>query len=124
MGEHGTGGDMLRKLARRGNKRAIAAMKAAKVKPPEELAHTLVWYSEMRRGNPRGFQYEPISHQEILAYRDLHGLEMTSFDLSLIYMLDGVWMKAQPKSDDKPPPGGPSRRGPEQSTFPATRRGM
>lgn len=72
------------------------------VKPPEEFAHILFWYGELRGANPYGFRFEPLSHTEILAYKTLYELEMDGLDVELLRRVDGIWMKAQPAASSAP----------------------
>lgn len=64
----------------------------------------LQWYEELRGSNSRGWHFEPISYSEILAYKTLHELEMDGIDVSLLIVLDGLWMKTQPKPKTKGKP--------------------
>jgi len=70
---------------------------------PEELAYLLIWYDSIRSGMPRGMEVEPISHCEIKAFRDLHSLDMDSFDVQMLRRLDGEWFKCLPKRENTPP---------------------
>lgn len=69
---------------------------AKDVEPPEELLHTTIWYKEIRRQQPRGWNFEPISFTEIEAYARLFRLEMEPFDVSMLLMLDAIWQNKQP----------------------------
>lgn len=100
-------------------------------KPPPELEYLLTWYDSCRAGQGRGFEREPLSHQEVLAFRDLHGLQpptlaeqrqdgfdwadwpehvMESFDVTMLReVLDPLWMNAQSAKQDAPKPSGGSK---------------
>lgn len=92
---------MVRRLARKGNKKAIAALKSRAVTPPEELSHLLVWYYELRRRNPRGWRFEPIAFSEIEAYGRLFELDMDPFDIDMLARLDDIWQSVQPEPEGK-----------------------
>lgn len=51
-------------------------------------------------------EVEPLSNQEILAFRGLHYLQdvMDSYDVQMLRRLDGAWFAARPKDPPKPAP--------------------
>lgn len=101
MGKDAGGGsslDLLKRLAKSGNAKAIAALKVKK-DPPPELAHILHWYLELRRQAARGFRFEPIQFDQIAHYRDLFALNMTEWEIGLILEIDVIWQKAQPEPE-------------------------
>lgn len=102
----GTASDLLKRAARRGDKRAIAALKVKK-DPPAELAHVLLWYLELRRQAARGFRFEPIQFDQITHYRDLFALDMGPWEIDLLLEIDVIWQKAQPEPEK--PGAGPGR---------------
>ncbi len=70
--------------------------------PPPELAHLMVWYSEIRGQALRGQYFEPIQFTEIIAYSTGFGLDIDPVDFDLIVRLDRIWRRMQPKPGDKP----------------------
>jgi hypothetical protein len=89
--------------ARLERKRRARGLKVEKVpEVPEEFAHILFWYEEIRSQTLRGFRFEPIQFSEILAYREAHHLHerMDSFEIGLLTLLDGLWRKAQPAPEE------------------------
>lgn len=88
------------RLAKQGRAPASFAVAAGKLpQPPEELAYLLLWYWELRGANPRGWRFEPMAFTEILAYRELHALPMTSWDVGELRALDGIWQEVQPEPE-------------------------
>lgn len=101
----GTVGDAVDRFLREEAKERGVKYRAPKPpKPPEELAYLIVWYDHCRAGMSRNMEVEPLSNQEILAFRDLHGLqdEMVSYDVQMLRRLDGAWFAARPKEAPKP----------------------
>ncbi len=92
---------MLKRLARAGNKAAIEAMKVS-ADPPPELAHLMIWYSEIRNQALRGQYFEPIQFSEMLSYDKMFKLNMDPVDFDLLLRLDRIWRRLQPKPGDKP----------------------
>lgn len=88
------------RLAREGRAPASFAAAADKLPTaPAELEYLLLWYWELRSANPRGWRFEPLSHSEILAYRELHFLPMTSWDVGELRALDTIWQEVQPEPE-------------------------
>lgn len=56
----------------------------------------------------RGWRFEPVSHEEIRAYRDLHGLKsMNSWDVAMLRELDNIWQSVQPEPETPKPSAAP-----------------
>lgn len=66
-------------------------------KAPKEFAYILRWYDDIRAGQEAAMGHNRLSHQEIIAYRDLYGFDMDPFDLDTLRRLDDVWLSCQPK---------------------------
>lgn len=92
-----------RKKAGKPKKKAKKAKAPKLPEPPWQLADVLDWYNQIRAGMGRGMEVEPLSHQEIKAFRDLHHLEdvMESYDILLLRRLDGEWFATLPKVTKK-----------------------
>lgn len=91
---------MMKRLAKAGHKAALAATKVSE-KPPPQLAHLMIWYVEIRRQALRGQYFEPIQYSEAIAYLTGHKLEWEAFEFDILFRLDVIWRKAQPKPGDK-----------------------
>ena len=70
-----------------------------KVKPPPDLAYLLGWYNDIRAGQSSGMSHNPLSHTEILAYRDLFDMDMDAFDVDTLRRLDALWLKSVQTDD-------------------------
>lgn len=89
----------LERFERKGGTRPPRARSVRAKKPPEELAYLLHWYDICRGGQSRGMEVEPLSHQEIESFSNLHHLEITSFETTMMRRLDGPWFACLPKQD-------------------------
>jgi hypothetical protein len=73
-------------------------------KPPEEdlleeMAHLMVWYTDIRNRQSFGYRFEPISIEAVRGYEvwlGKMGLELSAFDEEMLWRLDAVWMDSQP----------------------------
>lgn len=66
--------------------------------PSEDLAHLLVWHTDLRNRAGAGFGPAPVTLEAIEVYgRHLArlGIEMEPFDFDLLCRLDNVWLTAQ-----------------------------
>jgi hypothetical protein len=69
-------------------------------------------YIGIRAGMSRGQHHEPLSHQEIVAFRDAHPeLCIDSADVYLLRDMDAYWIRTIPKPAEPPPGGGRGRFG-------------
>ncbi len=90
-------------------KRKRRKPKDTKTKIPADhpLAYLFDWFRDIRyaTGNS-GFGHVPIPHTEILAYRELHQLDMDTFDVDTLRRLDWLWLKCRPEKPDPKGDGG------------------
>ena len=92
-------GKRLAKAIKDGKAKPQPGFNAKRPKIPDELAYLLLWYTEIRSAQSRGWRFEPVSYSEILAYRTLHQLDMTGWDVIILRRLDMVWQTAQPEPE-------------------------
>lgn len=72
-----------------------------------DLDYLMAWHTDIRNRALRGMHFEPISHQEIMAYEHFLAklnIEMTAFDWDMLCRLDNVWQDCVPKESEKPKP--------------------
>lgn len=91
----------MKRLAKTGHKAALAALEVNE-KPPPQLAHLMIWYSEIRGQALRGQYFEPIQFSEAIAYFTGHKLEWEPYEFDILFRLDRIWRRLQPKPGDKP----------------------
>jgi len=89
-----------KRMLKLGGRWAVQARKALRrPKPPPELGYLIVWYDDIRGGMPTSMGVNALSHSEIFAYRELHTMQMDSFDVDTLRRLDGVWLSCIPKNE-------------------------
>ena len=74
-----------------------------------ELWYLVEWYLELRSANPVGFGHGPIAYSEIIAFRDLYGLDIDAFDTDTLRRLDTLWLKLRPKDESRSSSGDKKR---------------
>jgi hypothetical protein len=71
---------------------------------PRLAAHVWGWFIELARcrtyggmGNPL-----PISYRDVVAWRDMTGVEPEPWELKAIFAIDVAWLDSLPKPETKP----------------------
>lgn len=70
-------------------------------KPPDRLAYLLAWYTDIRGQQARGMYVEPLSHQEIRAWRENFDVALKPWEVDVLVRLDKVWLSCVPKPGGK-----------------------
>lgn len=74
---------------------------------PDEFAHVMIWYNDLRNRTLNGFAGEPISLETIEAYmRKLArvGVTMEPLDEELIARVDDIWRECMNQSRERNAP--------------------
>lgn len=70
-------------------------------KPPPRIAYLFDWYMDLRGQQARGMHAEPLSHQEIAAWKSNFELHVEPWEVDVLVRLDRVWLKCLPKPGEK-----------------------
>jgi hypothetical protein len=77
--------------------------------PPLPPACADVWqlFLQLHRRRGGGFGPQPLDESRLLAWCQLHGQHLTSWEVEAVFDLDSVWLQAE--SEARPKPEQPQR---------------
>lgn len=96
----------IKRARQRGNKARVAELKAEIANKKLPRAAWPVWQAFIRmsaRRGSAGFGPAPIGWGDIETYQRLTGAQLSPWDVSMIEMLDGLYLGQVAKSAPKPP---------------------